>query len=127
MLGLMENLVLFSNYRKKKAIKSYIQNLGKTLSRRYGKSKLYTSGQVEKTVYEEGYNWKHICYAHALYTSMKQFNQWHYDRGETCDYGEMREEVSNNFFGGDISSIESGSFHSDSSEGFSGGDGGSFD
>ena len=120
--------MLFSNYRKNKAIKSYIKNLGGDLARRYGKSKLYTSGQVERTIHEEGYNWKHICYAHALFTSMKQFNQWHYDRGETCDYGEMREEVSGTFFGGNSSYIDSGSLSSDSSGNFnSGGDGSSSD
>jgi hypothetical protein len=123
----MENRMLFSNYRKKKAIKGYINNLGSDLSRRYGNSKQYTSGQVEKTIHEEGYDWKHICYAHALFTSMKQFNQWHYDRGEDCDYGEMRLEVSNNFFAGDMSYIDSTSFSNDSSDSSSGGDGGGAD
>lgn len=118
--------MFLSNYRKKKAIRSYISKLGRDLARRYGKSKKYTSGQVEKTIHEEGYNWKHICYAHALYTSMKQFNQWHYDRGETCDYNEMREEISDNFFGGDASSLESGSFSGDSFDSV-GGDGGGSD
>jgi hypothetical protein len=123
----MENWMLFSNYQKKKAIKSYIKKLGGDLSRRYGRSKLYTSGQVERTIHEEGYNWKHICYAHALYTSMKQFNEWHYERGESCDYDGMREEVSANYFGGNSSYIDSGSFHNDSSDSFSsaGGDGSS--
>ena len=118
-LGLMENRMLFSSYRKNKAIKSYIKKLGRDLSRRYGRSKLYTSGQVERTIHEEGYNWRHICYAHALYTSFEQFNNWHEERGETCDYGAMREEVSTQFFGGNISVIESSSFGNDSSDSFS--------
>lgn len=98
------------NYQKKKAIKSYIKNLGKDLARRYGKSKTYTAGQVERTVHDEGYNWRHICYAHALFTSMKQFNKWHEERGESCDYNGMREEISDTFFGGDVSVVETGSF-----------------
>lgn len=122
----MENPVFLSNYRKKRAIKSYISRLGRDLARRYGKSKKYTSGQVERTIHDEGYNWRHICYAHALYTSMKQFNQWHYERGENCDYDEMREEISDNYFGGDMSSIESGSFSNDSFDS-GGGDGGGSD
>ena len=111
--------MLFSSYRKNKAIKSYIKKLGRDLSRRYGRSKLYTSGQVERTIHEEGYNWRHICYAHALYTSFEQFNNWHEERGETCDYGAMREEVSTRFFGGNISVIESSSVGNDSSDSFS--------
>ncbi|ESP91492.1 DUF6559 family protein [Pseudoalteromonas luteoviolacea] len=118
--------MFLAKYKKKRAIRSYILRLGKDLSRRYGKSKTYTAGQVEKTVHDEGYNWRHICYAHALYTSMKQFNKWHDERGESCDYNEMREEVSDTFFGGDISYIESGSFCDDSAGG-SGGDGGGSD
>ena len=116
--------MFFSNFRKNRAIKSYIRKLGSDLARRYGKSKLYTSGQVERTVHDEGYNWRHICYAHALYTSVKQFDKWHEERGESCDYNEMREEVSNNFFGGDTSYIDSSSFSSGFSDSFSGGDGG---
>ncbi|WP_322790561.1 DUF6559 family protein [Thalassotalea loyana] len=113
----MEDPVFLSNYRKKKAIKSYISTLGRDLARRYGKSKKYTSGQVETTIHDEGYNWRHICYAHALHTSKEQFDKWHSERGENCDFDEMREEISDNFFGGNISSIESGSFSDDSAGG----------
>lgn len=114
-----------SNYSKKKAIKSYIYQLGKDLAKRYGKSAKYSSGQVEKTIHEEGYNWKHICYAHALYTSMKQFNQWHYDKGESCDYDAMREEISVSFLGGDISALDANNFTSDTFDSAVGDGGGS--
>ncbi len=76
--------MIFHNYCKKRAIKSYINKLRQSLIKRYGSQKQYTSGQVERTVHDEGYNWRHIYYAHALYTSFKQFNKWHDDRGESC-------------------------------------------
>ncbi|MDK1286378.1 DUF6559 family protein [Pseudoalteromonas umbrosa] len=117
-------MMFFAKYKKKKAISSYISTLGKDLARRYGKSKTYTTGQVEKTIHDEGYNWRHICYAHALYTSMKQFDKWHSDRGEVCDYKSMREEISDSFFNGDMSPIDSGSFMEGNAVGSSG-DGGS--
>ena len=117
--------MFLANYIKKKAIKSYVSSLGKDLARRYGKSKTYTSAQVEKTIHEAGYNWRHICYAYALHTSKEQFERWHNERGENCDYNEMREEISNKYFGGDMSSIESGSFSNDSFD--SGGDSGGSD
>ncbi|XOV77536.1 MAG: DUF6559 family protein [Aestuariibacter sp.] len=117
---------MFANLIKKRAIKSYIRRLGKDLARRYGKSKEYTSGQVIKTVQDEGYNWRHICYAHALYTSMKQFDKLHQEQGENCDYYEMRNEIAESFFGGVVSSMESAVFSYSSSDpgGADGGSGG---
>lgn len=117
--------MIFHNFRKKRAIKSYINKLGHSLAKRYGRRKLYTSGQVERTVHDEGYNWRHICYAHALYTSFKQFHKWHDERGESCDYEGMRAEITNDYFGGNSSVIESGSFCSGAFDSSSGSDGGS--
>ena len=120
-----ESSLLFSGYRKKRAIKSYIHSLGKDLAKRYGKSKKYTPGQIVTTVHDCGYNWRHICYAHALYTSQKQFDKWHKEQGENCDYVSMREEISQSFYGGnsEISgSTDSGGFESGFSDGGGSGD-----
>ena len=118
---------LIENYKKKKAIKSYINKLGKDLARRYGKSKIYTSAQVNKTAQDENYNLRHICYAHAMYTSMKHFDKWHEEKGESCDYMAMREEVANDHFSGNISSFESACITSDDSFGMGGDSGGGSD
>ena len=110
-------MFLLASFQKKRAIKNYVQFLGRDLARRYGKSKTYTSGQVVKTVQDEKYNWRHICYAHAMYTSFEKFQQWHEEQGETCDYNVMREEIINNYFCGDKASFESASL---SESGFDG-------
>ncbi len=110
---------------KRRAITRYINELGKDLSKRYGKSEHYTSGQVIKTVQDEGYNWRHICYAHALYTSMKQFDKLHQEQGEDCDYYEMRNEIAESFFDGVVSALDScisGDFTGDAGGAGSGGD-----
>lgn len=98
---------MIAGIAKKRAIKSYINQLGKDLANRYGQSKEYTSGQVERTVNDCGYNWRHICYAHALHTSHKQFEKWHEERGEFCDYFAMREEIANDYFSGNAEALSS--------------------
>ena len=116
-----------ANIQKKRAIKSYINKLGKDLAKRYGKSKKYTSAQVVKTVQDEGYIWRHICYAHALYTSAEQFMKWHEEQGESCDYEAMREEITENYFHGNAASFEAASCSEDVLDYAAGGDVGSHD
>jgi hypothetical protein len=116
-------MYLFASIRKKHAIKSYIQRLGKDLAQRYGKSKQYSPGQVVKTVQDCGYNWRHICYAHSLYVSHESFDQWHQEQGEDCNYEEMREEIAATHFSGNIDVMTS--FTSDDGIDASHGDSGS--
>jgi len=99
-------MLFFTNYKKKKAINSYIQRLGKDLVKNYGKRKKYSSGQVVKAVKKGNYNWLYVCYAHAMYTSFKSFQQWHREQGETCDYHAMKEEVAKNYFDGNALSLD---------------------
>jgi len=103
-------MYLFASIRKKRAIKIYIQRLGKDLASRYGRAAKYSPGQVVKTVQDRGYNWRHICYAHALYVSHAQFDKWHEEQGEICDYHAMREEVAVTHFGGSSDGISSSDF-----------------
>lgn len=117
---------LFQQFQKRKAIKSYINKLPKDLAKRYGKSKQYTSAQVERTVREKGYNWRHICYAHAMHTSVEHFNAWHEERGESNDYSAMLDEISENYFSGNSASFES-AFLSESNTDGIGADGGGSD
>ncbi|VUD69442.1 hypothetical protein TDB9533_04812 [Thalassocella blandensis] len=107
-------MYLFSTIRKKRAIKSYIHRLGNDLYRRYGKSEKFTPEQVVKTIHDEGYNWRHICYAHSLYVSHERFDKWHKDQGEACDYHEMREEIANSHFGGSLELLNSSSLSGES-------------
>ena len=102
-------MFLVTSFQKKRAIKNYIQRLGKDLAKRYGRGKSYTSGQVVKTVQDENYNWRHICYAHAMYTSFEHFQQWHEEQGEVCNYNSMREEITDNYFGGNSISFDAAS------------------
>ena len=118
-------MYLFANFRKNRAIISYINELGKDLAKRYGKAKQYTPGQIVTTVHDCGYNWRHICYAHALYVSQKQFDKWHEEQGEICDYLSMREEIAHDHYGGNVESMASSDFAGASETGFSDGGSGS--
>ena len=114
-------MYLFAGIRKQRAIKSYIHHLGRDLAKRYGKVKEYTPNQVVKTIHDCGYNWRHICYAHALYASHKQFDNWHEEQGEICDYLAMREEIAQSHFGGSADAMTSSDLSSSSEVGFSDG------
>jgi len=114
-------MYFFAGIRKNRAIKSYVHRLGRDLATRYGKAKEYTPGQVVKTVQDCGYNWRHICYAHALYVSHKHFDKWHEEQGETCDYLAMREEIASNHFGGSAEALASSDLCSGGESSFSDG------
>lgn len=117
-------MYLFAGIRKRRAIKSYIHHLGHDLAKRYGKAKKYTPDQVAKTIHDCGYNRHHICYAHALYTSHKQFDNWHEEQGEICDYLVIREEIAQSHFDGNANAITPSDLSS-SGSGFSDGASGS--
>jgi hypothetical protein len=94
---------MLDSVRKWLAVRSYAKGLGIELKKRYGKQTHYTAAQVKRTAEQGRYNIDYLCYALCMYCSLGDFNDYHRDTGEDCDYAAMRSEVANRFFDGDAS------------------------
>lgn len=69
----------------------------------YGQAKKYTPKQIYSTADRHGLQLLYICYAMAMFSEQWQFEQYHREIGEDCNYGDMRSEVGEKFFGGETS------------------------
>ena len=125
---------LIRNIKRKMAIKSYVNKLPALLVKDYGKSKKYTPQQVKLTIERGGLSVADACFGIAMFSSKHDFNQYHEEIGESCDYDSMRCEIGLSHFNGhsdfsvaDISSVSSNFGGSIDAGGFSGGDGGGGD
>lgn len=85
----------------------YIHDIGHELVAAYGKKDFYTPEEVRKshrnkkkgTTLELDPDF--ICWTISIFSSHKDFDEYHRDTGESCDYIEMRQEM----LGGSKSSI----------------------
>ena len=89
-------------YRKRQTIKSYLARIGPLLAKRYGKSALYTPKQVEDTARTAGLPTDELCYALSIYCAQDAFDLYHEDLGEDCNYWQMRAEVAEHHFHGNV-------------------------
>ena len=92
---------LLEKFSKNRAIKSYIKKLRPLLVRRYGKSKYYTQGQIDKTLQEHKFNQRYCLYAYALYLSKESFAQLN-GEGSLDQYVGLRDELGHSYFGGNV-------------------------
>lgn len=130
----------FKNFRRNRAIKSYIEKLPRLLAKDYGKSGSYTPYQIKKTIkrYKVS-SASHVCYGIALFSDKRAFDQYYSEIGESYDYGVMRSVIAGlhfcgnpNFSASDIASVssiyggdinEGGSSGAEAGEGICGGGG----
>lgn len=125
---------LIANFRRNRAIKSYIKKLPGLLAKDYGKSKTYTPKQVKRTIERSGLSVTNACYGIAMFSGREAFDQYHQETGESCNYDSMRCEIASKHFGGnsdfeisDIASVSSsygGGFEDGGLADAGGGDGG---
>lgn len=92
---------LIKNFKKNRAIKSYIKKLPSLLAKDYGASKTYTPMQVRKTIERSGLSVDYSCYAIAMFSNRELFDEYHQETGENCDYDAMRTDIANQHFHGD--------------------------
>ncbi len=92
-----------ARWRKRRLIKKQVRSIGFDLVRAHGKKRSYSAKEVKTAWDRRAYSPDFMCYAVAAYTSPSDFNDYHLERGETCDYGEMRREVGDICFGGNHS------------------------
>jgi len=66
-----------SNFKRNRAIKSYIKKLPSLLAKDYGKSKTYTPKQVKRTIERAGLSATNACYGIAIFSDRGAFDQYH--------------------------------------------------
>lgn len=128
-------MTLFENFKRNRAIKSYIVKLPKILSKDYGKSEFYTPEQVSKSIERSGLVAMYGYYAISMFCTRDSFDSYHQATDELLSYDNARSEVAGDYFNGytdfsakhlDQASAEYSDFKFDSfaDGGFDGGDGG---
>ncbi len=121
---------LIKNFKRKRAIKSYIKKLPRLLEKDYGKSKIYTPMQVKKTIERSKLSVDYACYGIAIFSTKKAFDNHHIETDESCNYDQMHSEIADSHFEGnsdfgiaDVTAVSSAYGSDYSSGGFdSGGD-----
>ena len=103
-----------TSFKRRRAIKSYIKDLPRLLAKDYGRSKTYTPKQVKRTIEHAGLPIVDSCFTIAMFSTRSEFDKYHEEIGEICDYQAMRCDVANNHFNGnagfetsDINSVSS--------------------
>ena len=90
----------FRRIKKAWAIKSYVRRMPKLLKADHGKSKYYSPYQVKSTVQRHNLNSDYLCYAIAMYSIESDFDAYHHETGQSCDYKDMRTEVAEQYLDG---------------------------
>lgn len=75
--------------------KEYISDIGKILIKENGKKKYYKPEKVKKahkkSKWYEGLDF--CCWGMSTYSSHSDFDRYHQETGEVCDYVEMKTEM----------------------------------
>ncbi|CDG52015.1 MULTISPECIES: DUF6559 family protein [Halomonadaceae] len=91
---------LLDNFKKKRAIKSYIEKLPNVLVNDYGRQEYYTQLQVRRSIERAGLNSQYQHYALAMYTNHPEFVVYQSELHENFSYEKLREEVDGVYFSG---------------------------
>ena len=91
---------MFRLIKRRLAIRSYVFKLSQQLPRRFGKKNFYSIEQVTKTATDGGFQMAFIAYAHAIFCSCTDFEEYYQQLGVRCTYDDLRATVSRRYFGG---------------------------
>ncbi|GAA5481004.1 DUF6559 family protein [Haloferula sargassicola] len=80
--------------------KAYFGAVGEELTRRHGKKKYYSPGEVRRASQDRGFPVDIECWAYCMYTSPDDFAALHEATGEVCDYAAMKAEILADLAGG---------------------------
>ncbi len=94
---------MFGFFKKRRAIKGFVRDMGPELRKRYGRKSHYTPDEVKQTGRELRSNQDYFPYALCLFCSQADFNSQFPGAGNLPDYNALREEVGSSCFGGDTS------------------------
>ncbi|MCF6344892.1 MAG: hypothetical protein L3J00_00305 [Thiomicrorhabdus sp.] len=120
---------LIKNFKRNRAIKSYIKNLPNMLEKDYGSRASYTPMQVHKTIERYRLSIVSISAGIAVFSTKEEFDQYFYETGNSYNYDEIRSEIADKHFQGNIdftvaSSSPMPSAHNNHIDTDGGGDGG---
>jgi hypothetical protein len=74
--------------------RKYISDLGKILLKDYGKKKYYKPSEVKKAHKKSEWSTSDFdCWGMSTYSSHFDFDKYHQETGETCDYATMKSEM----------------------------------
>jgi len=73
--------------------KRFAKRIGDDLVRHYGKKKFYSTAMVRSSARRQNTNAAWDCWAYSLFTSPREFNEYHRTIGETCDYALMKGDM----------------------------------
>ncbi len=85
--------------RKRAAVEDYVWRLSQDLSRRFGARKYYTVEQVTRAAEASGATKVYIAFAHAMFCSRQEFDDYYTPLRVACTYDGLREPVSRRYFG----------------------------
>jgi hypothetical protein len=84
---------LIARWRKERTLRKQIRCIGLDLTRDHGQKTSYSIAEVRAAWLRRSYHSDYMCYAIVAFASPRDFYDYHLERGETCDYNEMRQEV----------------------------------
>jgi hypothetical protein len=74
--------------------RKYISDLGKILVKDYGKKKYYKPKEVKKAHQKSQWSdFDFSCWGMSTYSSHSDFDNYHQETGEICDYTTMKAEM----------------------------------
>ena len=91
---------VINNFKKKRAIKSYLVKLPKTLSKDYGKSEFYTPEQVSKSIERSGLQTIYAYFAISMFCVRDSYDSYYQTSDETVSYDESRAAIADTYFNG---------------------------
>lgn len=89
--------------KRRRAIKQFIWNLPFALNRRFGEKSFYSPGEVSRTSDALGFDKAFVAYAHALFCSRKDFEEYYSPLKVRCTYESLRKIISKKYFNGSTS------------------------
>ena len=121
--------IMFGYFRKRRAIKSFVRDMGPALRKDFGTKPHYTPEEVQHAARQTGIGQNFIQYAFCMYCTHAAFDAFHSGGSSHSDYDTLRQEVGNAQYGGNANfdastPLEADSSHSDSGSSGSWGDSG---
>lgn len=81
--------------------KKYLTDIGKILVKEHGKKKYYKPKEIKKA--HQNSNWLGVadfsCWAMSTFSSHSDFDKYHLETGEVCNYVDMKSEMLSDFSG----------------------------
>jgi hypothetical protein len=79
-------------------IQSYIWPVRRRLNQRWGKQLHFTPAQVKQANRDCGLDSSYDCYGLSMHTCEGDFEEYHSENGESCNYEQMRLEIEEEYF-----------------------------